>query len=125
MPAIYNDPPGSASTIGGQFNTYYWDRKSLIEAAEQMFFSPLADVRSMPMHYGKELKVYHYVPLLDDRNINDQGLDANGASYAEGNIYGSSKDVGTITAKMPTLTEEGGRVNRVGFTRLERSGGIA
>ena len=125
MPIIYNDPPGSASTVGSQFNTSYWDRNSLIEAAEQMFFSPLADARSMPMHYGKELKVYHYVPLLDDRNVNDQGLDATGASYAGGNIYGSSKDVGTITAKMPTLTEEGGRVNRVGFTRLERSGTIA
>ena len=41
---------------------------------------------------------------------------------AGGNIYGSSKDVGTISGRMPTLTETGGRVNRVGFTRLERSG---
>lgn len=125
MTQIYNAPPASASTIGPQFNVDYWDRKSLIEAAEQMFFSPLADVRSMPMHFGKELKVYHYVPILDDRNINDQGLDAAGASYAGGNLYGSSKDVGTITSRMPVLSEEGGRVNRVGFTRLERSGTIA
>jgi N4-gp56 family major capsid protein len=122
MAQLYNAPPGTASDIGPQFNTHYWDRRSLIDAAEQMFFSPLAEVRSMPMHYGKELKVYYYVPLLDDRNVNDQGLDATGAVTAWGNIYGSSKDVGLISARMPTLTEEGGRVNRVGFTRLERSG---
>lgn len=122
MAQLYNAPPGTPSDIGPQFNTHYWDRRSLIDAAEQMFFSPLADVRSMPMHYGKELKVFYYVPLLDDRNVNDQGLDAAGVVMADGNMYGSSKDVGTISARMPTLTEEGGRVNRVGFTRLERSG---
>ena len=122
MAQLYNAPPGTPSDIGPQFNTHYWDRRSLIDAAEQMFFSPLADVRSMPMHYGKEMKVYFYVPLLDDRNVNDQGLDASGAVTAYGNMYGSSKDVGLISARMPTLTEEGGRVNRVGFTRLERNG---
>ncbi len=209
MPQLYNAPPGSPSTIGTQFNTHYWDRRSLIDAAWEMFFSPLADVRSMPTNYGKELKVYYYVPLLDERNINDQGLDASGAvisaadfmvtlrktysfvveadatataaainaiqgsaavksgastpwtvtvndttlvaaSAAEvaalesaidgatnprgaplyqveqrsGNLYGSSRDVGTISARMPELSETGGRVNRVGFTRIERSGTI-
>ena len=34
-----------------------------------------------------------------------------------GNLYGSSKDPGTITGKMPVLSANGGRVNRVGFTR--------
>ena len=209
MTQLYNAPPGSPSTIGTQFNTHYWDRRSLIDAAWEMFFSPLADVRSMPTNYGKELKVYYYVPLLDERNINDQGLDASGAvissadymitlrhtyslvvaadatataaainaiqggaatksgvatpwlvtvndttlvaaSAAEvaaleaaidgatntrgsalyqveqrsGNLYGSSRDVGTISARMPELSETGGRVNRVGFTRIERSGTI-
>lgn len=200
MTQIYNDPTnGAASSVGKQYNTSFWDRKSLIDAAEEMYFSPLADVKSMPKHYGKELKVYYYVPLLDDRNISDQGLDAAGASvvagaeqavfrmasfvlssagaattlvaaidaieagvasavadmvtltkttldwstqalvdavvaagegYAtkvvvSGNLYGSSKDVGTIAAKMPGLSEDSGRVNRVGFTRIERKGEIA
>ena len=208
MPQLYNAPPGSASTVGPQFNTHYWDRRSLIDAAEQMFFSPLADVRSMPKHMGKELKVYYYVPLLDERNVSDQGIDAagvtlvntqyfvtfprlvmellnadvasakvnfddnmdglvatvggadsgaSGAGWASftitalqvkystagkaalitgellgatsivagGAMYGSSKDVGTISGRMPTLTEEGGRVNRVGFTRIERNGTLA
>jgi N4-gp56 family major capsid protein len=209
MVQLYNAPPGTPSTIGGsQMNEFYWDRKSLIDAAEKMYFSPLADVKWMPMHYGKELKVYYYVPMLDDRNVNDQGIDAAGVVLsntqyfvtfprnsvnvanagkaaavtainantgdtlvatagaddsggtgfaaialvggltpiyntlalanavkdldigvsvlqAGGNMYGSSKDVGTISARMPTLTEEGGRVNRVGFSRIERSGTIA
>lgn len=215
MTQIYNAPkvnePGNQSSVGPQFNTHYWDRKSLIDAAEEMYFSPLADAKSMPKHYGKELKVYYYVPLLDDLNVNDQGIDAlgaarvtgtysvvfpsnplvvanasaaaavtaindnvssatgtavsiatagaadsggvgfteialtaNSAHYADetdadaviaavggvkmqnaGALYGGSRDVGTILSKMPTLTEQGGRVNRVGFTRLERKGEIA
>lgn len=216
MAQIYNAPKvgeaGNQSSIGPQFNTHYWDRKSLIDAAEEMYFSPLADVKSMPKHYGKEMKVFYYVPLLDDLNVNDQGIDALGAAREPGTftvimpsttlvvadasaaglvaalnnnvnsatatavivasadgagsggagltevtltttlirtadeidadailafgvggvkkenvgaLYGGSRDVGTILAKMPTLTEQGGRVNRVGFTRLERKGEIA
>lgn len=217
MPQIYNAPKvgvdaSPQSTVGPQFNTHYWDRRSLIDAAEEMYFSPLADVRQMPKHYGKELKVFYYVPLLDELNVNDQGIDALGAArvqgtftvsfprsvvavanagaaaavtaindnvsaadasavniatagaadsggtgftnitltatsavYADetdanavvalnvgavkhentGSLYGGSRDVGTILSKMPTLTENGGRVNRVGFTRLERKGEIA
>lgn len=103
-------------------NTFFWQRRALIEAQKEMFFTPLADVTKMPKHYGKKIKVYHYIPLLDDRNVNDQGLDASGAVIADGNLYGSSKDIGSITGKLPTLTETGGRVNRVGFTRLQIEG---
>ena len=34
-------------------------------------------------------------------------------------LYGSVKDTGTIVSKIPALTENGGRVNRVGFTRTQ------
>lgn len=216
MAQIYNAPKvgvdGSPqSSVGPQFNTHFWDRKSLMDATEDMYFSPLADAKSMPKHFGKELKVFYYVPLLDELNVNDQGIDANGVArvpgtftvtfpvngitvanagsaaavtaindnvnsatgtaevvasdaaddsggsgltligmttnvvqYADeidanaaitaagagvkqenvGSLYGGSRDVGTILGKMPTLTENGGRVNRVGFTRLERKGEI-
>jgi len=40
------------------------------------------------------------------------------------NLYGSSKDTGTITSKIPALTENGGRVNRVGFTRIQIEGDL-
>lgn len=105
-------------------NEFFYQKKALIDAKKDMYFMPLADTISMPKHYGKTIKVYHYVPLLDDRNVNDQGIDATGATIANGNLYGSSKDVGTITSKLPALSETGGRVNRVGFTRILREGSI-
>lgn len=129
MTQMYNDPAGGTqATIDGagsnQMNTYFWQRKALVEAKKEMFFTPLADVTKMPKHMGKTIKVYHYIPLLDDRNVNDQGINAAGATIVDGNLYGSSKDVGTIDGKLPTLTESGGRVNRVGFTRLQIEGSI-
>ena len=132
----YNAPNGSPSTIEGagssQMNTFFWWKKAIIESRKEQFFMPLADTITMPKHMGKEIKVYVYVPLLDDKNLSTQGIDAQGATLTGasganpgyGNLYGSSKDIGKITDKLPTLTENGGRVNRVGFTRLQRSGSI-
>ena len=125
----YNAPiNGQPSSIDGagsdQMNTFFWLKKAIIESRKEQYFMPLASVTNMPKHYGKTIKVFEYVPLLDDRNINDQGIDANGATIVDGNLYGSSRDIGNITAKLPVLTENGGRVNRVGFTRLQREGSI-
>lgn len=203
MTRMYNDPVGgSPSTIGTQLRTDKYDRKALIEAAKKMYFSQLASTIDMPKHMGKTIKKYHYLPILDAGNVNDQGIDATGSSaqykktifirkagekanvyrdnrtavgegataaaaltaaraaatdlfkgwdvfttdYATtkaalegladpwvidesvpavpntGNLYGSSKDVGTIVGKMPTLREDGGKVNRVGHTRIELQG---
>ena len=119
---------GLKSSIDGansnQMNTFLRLKKALIEARKEQFFMPLATAINMPKHMGKAVKVYEYVPLLDDRNVNSQGIDAAGATIQNGNLYGSSKDIGTITSMLPTLTENGGRVNRVGFTRLQREGSI-
>lgn len=237
MPQIYGD--GTDSTIGSQIRTDSYIKKALIEAAKERYFGSLADVTAMPRNMGKKIKRYHYVPMLDDANINDQGLDASGvvglfkttlvvtradgtipdipildgvtnvgnrvyfvgtaataalasdlvrnaalswgrqltiagglgltiatnddavfaamvttggqSAYdkgfrftdkdgvtittapaldavtvpASGNLYGSSKDIGTITGKFPTLTENGGLVNRVGFTRVDLEGSFA
>jgi len=171
---MYGD--GTDSTMGTQLQTYYYHKKALIELKKEKYFSPMASVIGMPKHMGKTIKQYLYLPILDDRNTNDQGIDAAGAltvhdkfyafsegalvpdsivtdnaagfataalvatavaaavtatsvtaavaaTYAvtsgAGNMYASSKDVGTIAGKMPALSETGGRVNRVGFTRLE------
>jgi len=187
-PRIWGD--GSDSSIGAQMIPFFWQRKALIDLKKEQYFGQLADTVSMPKHYGKTIKRFHYVPLLDDRNINDQGIDATGShivdevtiaisdpagmtrfavgeganaaaallaaqakavdifknlmmtvtTYAAavvtltaagwlieegpavnnaGNLYGSTRDVGTIVDKLPTISEHGGRVNRVGFTRLE------
>jgi N4-gp56 family major capsid protein len=126
----YNAPiDGQKSSIDGngsdQMNTFFWLKKAIIESRKEQYFTPLSSTMKMPKHFGKTIKVYEYVPLLDDRNVNDQGIDANGVTISNGNLYGSSRDVGRITSKMPLLSENGGRVNRVGFTRLEREGSIA
>lgn len=198
----YNAPPTTPSTIGPQSITSYHIKKALVTARQEQYFTQLADVKNMPKHFGKRMKIFEYIPLLDDRNLNDQGIDANGvtlvptqysiilpqlvttyaveanatnalnainaitagaavktgavtpwtvtttvtflspatsgqtttllaaiagskSSVNAGNLYGSSNDIGTITGKLPVLTENGGRVNRVGFTRIEREGTIA
>jgi len=116
----YND---GASTVGStQLNPHFFERKALVEAREEQYFGQLADVRSMPKNSGTRIKQYHYLPLLDDANINDQGIDAAGAELVDGNLYGSTKDIGLITGKLPALGETGGRVNRVGFKRKEIEG---
>jgi N4-gp56 family major capsid protein len=109
--------PGNLSTMSPQLMDQYFQKQALIEARKLQFFTQLADVTSMPKNMGKKIVKYHYLPLLDDANINDQGLNAAGAVIANGNLYGSSKDIGTISGKMPVLSETGGRVNRVGFKR--------
>lgn len=168
MSRMYND--GSNSTIGAtQLQEFYFQKKALIDLKKETYFTPLASVTGMPKNFGKKIKRYHYMPMLDDRNANDQGIDAagqllnatkwyifqngalvadatvagNSAGYVDeataravtgfdddtmavtlgtGNLYGSSKDVGTIAGKLPALSETGGRVNRVGFKRIELEG---
>ena len=194
MPQQYNAPPSTASSIGPQAVVDYYNKKALIEARKLQYFTQLADVKSMPKNMGKKITQFLYLPLLDDRNINDQGIDAAGvtisnadyyvqlpgsytaadstaataaraainaieagvatgsgstvtvsktslvagtqaeanaviaavpgssARQGSGNLYGSSKDVGTIVGKLPALSETGGRVNRVGFKRIQLEG---
>jgi hypothetical protein len=45
----YNNPVGgTASDIGGQLRTDYYQKKALIEARKLQFFGQLADVTAMP-----------------------------------------------------------------------------
>ena len=129
MTLQYRSPiDGTKSSIDGagsdQMTTFLALKTALVEARKEQFFMPLATAINMPKHMGKTVKVHEYVPLLDDRNVNSQGIDAAGATLVNGNLYGSSKDIGTITSMLPVLSENGGRVNRVGFTRLAREGSI-
>ena len=206
---IYNDPAGgSDSSIGGQTRTDFYNKKALVEASKEAYFGQLANTLAMPKNMGKKIKQFHYLPILDDRNQNDQGLDAAGAAPSAGtvsvayvtmlltgkpvsqtmyfrgsaasdaaalleaksnanakmyelgftctqantaadytnliaaastythatiaatatstygNLYGTSKDIGTIQGKIPVLSESGGRVNRVGHKRIELEGTI-
>lgn len=197
--------------IGQLSNDFFYQKKALIEVVKEQYFGQLADVVSMPKNMGKKIKRYLYLPMLDDRNLNDQGLDANGATilttdffanfpaqwidleagyaakvtainanvntaargaetvavagaadsggtgyrlitmnktsvkYAteaavttivgynigavkqqgSGNLWGSSKDIGAVSGKLPALSETGGKVNKVGFKRKELEGTLA
>jgi len=133
MSMQYNNPTGGTESsiaaaatatalAGNQIRTDFFYKQALIEARKEQYFTQLADARAMPKNMGKKIVQYHYLPLLDDRNINDQGIDATGATIANGNLYGSSKDIGTISGKLPVLSETGGRVNRVGFKRKQIEG---
>lgn len=49
MVMTYNDPVnGSPSDIGPQVRTDFYDKRALIEAQKEQYFSQLADVVSMP-----------------------------------------------------------------------------
>jgi len=121
MAHFYNEG-GNTSTVGTQLRDFYYARDAITSVAKDQYFTQLASTTDMPKHYGQRIIRYIYVPLLDDRNKNDQGIDATGAVIADGNLYGSSKDIGKITDKMPVLSESGGRVNRVGFVRKTLEG---
>jgi N4-gp56 family major capsid protein len=88
MTQKYNDPAnGSQSSVGNQMNTFHYDKKALIEARKEQYFTQLADVTSMPKNFGKTIKKYHYIPMLDIQNINDQGIDAAGVTIANTEYY--------------------------------------
>lgn len=110
---------GTTALGANQINQHAYERKALIEAVQESYFGQLADVKNMPKNMGKAIKQYRYIPLIDDRNRGDLGLNAQGVKYANGNIYGSSNDVGVVSNALPVLGELGGRVNRVNLTRVE------
>lgn len=84
MPLQYNNPTGgSKSTIGDQIRTDMYERKALIEQRNKMVFSQLSNTTHMPKHHGKAIKKNHYLPILSDANINDQGIDASGATTTQ------------------------------------------
>lgn len=132
-PHLYNDPAGyrtgtaTPSTIGPQLVDFMFIKKALAEQQKEIVFSNMSSTIEIPKHTGTAIKRYVDVLMLDDKNINDQGIDAAGQTGAlsknpNGNLYGSSRDIGVIADRLPALGEQGGRVNRVGFKRLTIQG---
>lgn len=81
MAIAYNDPVNaSPSGVGSQIRTDYFYKKALTEIAKEQYFGQMADVTAMPKNMGKTIKRFHYLPILDDRNINDQGINAAGVA---------------------------------------------
>ena len=111
-----------SSVDGGnqpQIRQEHYDKKAIIDIKDEMIFSQMSSTVGMPKHFGKEIVKHRYVALIDDENINDQGLGTDGAVLTNGNLYGSNRDIGAIEGALPELSETAERVNRVGFTRKE------
>ena len=101
----YNAPdekPASIdkSTNTKQMNTFFWIKKALIDARRTQVFMQLASTIDMPKHMGKAVKVYQYIPLLDDRNVNDQGIDAKGVKIENG-AYPSCSFTAPFASRIP------------------------
>lgn len=124
-----NDPQGlRGSPVSSSIGTdqaaeqYFYIKPILEPILKKRKFSVLADTVAMPKNTGQRIKATIDIPVLDDRNLNDQGIDARGVQTRNGNFYGSSRDIGRVLGALPSLTEEGGRVNRFGFSRAETEG---
>ena len=79
MARQYNTGAATSDIGANQLQDFYYQRKAITELKKEIYFTPMASVIGMPKHFGKTIKRYHYLPMLDDANINDQGIDANGA----------------------------------------------
>ena len=125
---MYNDPQGLRGTpvqssVGSQqYERIFYTKKIIPALAKKRKFSKMADTIAMPKNQGMRIRAEVDIPLLHDANLNDQGIDARGVHIRNGNMYGSSRDIGKILGALPVLTEEGGRVNRVGFSRTWTEG---
>ncbi len=80
------------SSIGQQINDKHYSRAAVIEAKRTKTFSQLGDKLTQPKHFGDKIVKYHEIPILDDRNVNDQGIDANGVSMTAGMWYAYDLD---------------------------------
>lgn len=98
---LYNDPHDTPSSIGPQIYVEYYYKRALVEAAKEQFFGQLADTTSMPKHFGKTLRMFHYLPILDDRNLNDQGIDADGVQVIADAVTGKTIGKATVMVRAP------------------------
>ena len=114
MSMQYKDPKGGVpSNIGPQQLTHYYQKQALIEARKEQYFTQLADVTAMPKNMGKTIKRYHYLPLLDDANINDQGIDATGVTISSADYFVSFDDLVYSFAVEADATAAAAAVNAI------------
>lgn len=77
----------ATSDIGVQFNDKFWSKVAVKEAKRKRFFSQLGDKITQPKNYGDKIVKYHELPIIDEANVNDQGIDANGAILLKNTYY--------------------------------------
>ena len=75
------------SSIGVQFNNKFWSKVAVKAARRYMTFSQLGEQLIQPKNYGDTIVKYAEVPIIHQLNINDQGIDANGATLIKNKWY--------------------------------------
>ena len=74
-------------------------------------------------HYGDTIVKYHEIPILDDRNINDQGIDANGVKMIPGVWYAYNPDGSRITTNADADGGQGYSTREKAWTEADAVGG--
>ena len=123
---------GTNVTNGNNVRVDALREKAIRTAKKEIIFEQLCDSQTMPLNYGKTLKVHKTLYILDDNNQTVDGLDQQGfgpgnlanptGTDDEGNLYGSSRSIYDIENGLPLIGEGAGRVNRVGMTRITLQG---
>ena len=75
------------STSGDNVRIDYFDRAAIEVAVEDLIYGRFVDGRTQQRNSGKTFKISRYRHILDDANVNNQGLDG------EGNVIGNTKGI--------------------------------
>lgn len=75
------------SSVGSQFNEKFWSKVAVQAARRYMVFSQLGDQLIQPKNFGDTIVKYAEIPIIHQLNVNDQGIDANGAKLDSGKWY--------------------------------------
>lgn len=75
------------SSVGVQINEKFWSKVAVKAARRYMTFSQLGDALIQPKNFGDTIVKYAEVPIIHQLNINDQGIDANGATLLKNKWY--------------------------------------
>jgi len=102
------------SSIGRQINDKMWSRKAVIEAKRIKTFSQLGSKLTQKKHYGDKIVKYHDLPILDDRNINNEGIDANGVKLLVNVWY-------AYDANGDRIVTNADADNNTGYSTLEKA----
>lgn len=118
--AMYNYPfNGSPSDAGEQIKLFEYHKFYVKKHQADLVFGSLTSEKiQIGVNTGRDGKFYEEIPVMDERNVGNQGIDATGAVIGNQNLSGSSLDIGDVKGALPHLKEDSLRVNRIGFSRI-------
>ena len=94
------------SSVGVQFNEKFWSKVAVKAARRYMTFSQLGEQLIQPKNYGDTIVKYAEVPIIHQLNINDQGIDANGAVLIKNKWYSYDVNGAMLAPTTGSATKE-------------------